>query len=502
MKAVILSRVSTKEQEDGHSLDAQTIFLKEYCKRKNLEVLKEFRIIESSTRGERKEFKEMLNFIEKQKIQIALVCHKVDRLQRSFKEYNRLNDLMYNNQLEIHFSSEGSILSKDSNSSQKMMWNMQITGSQFYTDSISDNVKRSVDKKIIDGTILYSAPLGYINLKDGKGGVEVDREKAIIIKKIFQEHSTGLYSLKYLKELAYKLGLRTKQDNPASISTIERILKNPFYYGYMRIHGKTVKHIYESIITKRLFEMCQNVINNRGYKKDYSKETKEPFIFSKLIRCKNCGCLISCEKKKGKYVYLRPNSKKDCNCKQISEKQALDLVNGVLDRFYIKESKLKILKNVMSEVFELKNKESNELLTSNRRQFDVLERKKNKLLNLYLNESITQNEYDKKKLGLQEMQHNINKQIQNLTESDESLIISIEYMLDVVSKSKYIFKSSGNRKKRRLLAIVFSNFILTDVSLCFALKKPFDAMVKLVKSSKWRPQRDSNPCCRLERPVS
>jgi len=446
MKAVILSRVSTKEQEDGHSLDAQTMLLRKYCKRKNLEIIKEFQIIESSTRGERKEFKEMLKYINSQKGTIALVCHKVDRLQRSFNESNLLNTQLQKGRLELHFTSENSILTKNSTSSQKAMWNMQIMMSQSFTDSISDNVKRSVDKKIIDGTILYSAPLGYINLKDGKGGVEVDREKAIIIKKIFQEHSTGLYSLKYLKELAYKLGLRTKQDNPASISTIERILKNPFYYGYMRIHGKTVKHIYEPIITKRLFEMCQNVINNRGYKKDYSKETKEPFIFSKLIRCKNCGCLISCEKKKGKYVYLRPNSKKDCNCKQISEKQALDLVNGVLDRFYIKESKLKILKNVMSEVFELKNKESNELLTSYRRQFDVLERKKNKLLNLCLNDSITQNEYDKEKLGLQEMQHKTNERIQNLTESDESLIISIEYMLDVVSKSKYIFKSSGNRK--------------------------------------------------------
>ena len=84
------------------------------------------------------------------------------------------------------------------------------------------------------------------------------------------------------------------------------------------------------------------------------------------------------------------------------------------------------------------------------------------------------------------MQHNINKQIQNLTESDESLIISIEYMLDVVSKSKYIFKSSGNRKKRRLINFLFSNLELDGINLCYSLKKPFDKLLDIEEISKWR----------------
>ena len=67
MKAVILSRVSTKEQQEGHSLDAQLKLLREYCDRQKLSIIKEFRIVESSTRGERKEFKEMLEYIDSQK---------------------------------------------------------------------------------------------------------------------------------------------------------------------------------------------------------------------------------------------------------------------------------------------------------------------------------------------------------------------------------------------------------------------------------------------------
>jgi DNA invertase Pin-like site-specific DNA recombinase len=40
MKAVILARVSSKEQEDGHSLDAQIANLELYAARKSLKISK------------------------------------------------------------------------------------------------------------------------------------------------------------------------------------------------------------------------------------------------------------------------------------------------------------------------------------------------------------------------------------------------------------------------------------------------------------------------------
>lgn len=62
MKAVILTRVSTKMQEERLSLCAQSKRLEEYAERRELDVIKRFEIIESSTRGERKRFMEMINF--------------------------------------------------------------------------------------------------------------------------------------------------------------------------------------------------------------------------------------------------------------------------------------------------------------------------------------------------------------------------------------------------------------------------------------------------------
>jgi site-specific DNA recombinase len=67
MKAIILSRVSTKKQEEGHSIAAATTACCEYCARKGLKVIKTFELVESSTRGERREFPAMLEFAQAQK---------------------------------------------------------------------------------------------------------------------------------------------------------------------------------------------------------------------------------------------------------------------------------------------------------------------------------------------------------------------------------------------------------------------------------------------------
>ena len=79
MKAIILARVSTKEQEEGYSIAAQRQRLVEYCARKNFDVIRTFELIESSTRGERKEFTVMLDFARAQNQTIAIVADAVDR---------------------------------------------------------------------------------------------------------------------------------------------------------------------------------------------------------------------------------------------------------------------------------------------------------------------------------------------------------------------------------------------------------------------------------------
>src|SRR6266576_4757483 len=166
MKAIILARVSTKEQEEGYSIAAKRQRLAEYCARKGLDVIRTFELIESSTRGERKEFTGMLDFAKAQNQMIAIVADAVDRFQRSFKESVLIDELIRKEQVELHFYREGMIIGKGATPTDIMRWDFSVMGAKSYVLNLSENVRRSLDYKRRNGEWGGKAPLGYLNERD------------------------------------------------------------------------------------------------------------------------------------------------------------------------------------------------------------------------------------------------------------------------------------------------------------------------------------------------
>ena len=93
-KAILFARVSSREQEQGASIDAQIHNIEKYCERQGLSILSQrFVITESSTKGDRPTFVKMLNFAKSQSQPVAIVADCIDRIQRSFRESIELGDL-------------------------------------------------------------------------------------------------------------------------------------------------------------------------------------------------------------------------------------------------------------------------------------------------------------------------------------------------------------------------------------------------------------------------
>jgi site-specific DNA recombinase len=84
VKAIILARVSSKEQEDNNSIPSQVRRLNDYAVRFGLEIIDTYQLVESSTKANRTKFNELIARIISSKEPIALVTDTVDRLQRSF----------------------------------------------------------------------------------------------------------------------------------------------------------------------------------------------------------------------------------------------------------------------------------------------------------------------------------------------------------------------------------------------------------------------------------
>lgn len=352
-EAVIFARVSSEKQEKGASIDAQKESVYEYCKNKGLKIIKEFIITESTIRGERKQYKEMLKFVASRTKKTAIVVNCVDRLQRSYKDTPILDDLRKKGLIEVHFLKENLILSKDSRGIDILFWNMCVLMANSYILSLSDNVRRSLEYNWSQGKWQSLAPIGYLNQKDkhGKSIIVIDEERAPIIKRLFEEYATGLHTAQSLLILACKLGLTAKEtyseETPQrkrfiSRTKIYEILRNPFYAGIMCVKGKLMPHIHGKIIDKKLYDQVQQIMDAKGMESEIHKHQQKykvkKFAFRGIVLCGRCHHLMSpdCKTKtNGKqYTYLRCYNK--CGQMPINETILLkQLETEVFAKFFI-----------------------------------------------------------------------------------------------------------------------------------------------------------------------
>ena len=213
-QAIVFARVSSKKQKDkGVSLDVQMETITQYCIDNGLKIVKDLSIDESSTKGERKQYHEMLDFAKTCPGKIAIIVNYVDRLQRSYDDTYELNKLRKEGKIEIHFLKESLIITKDSAAMDLTFWNMHVLMANFQVNTMIDKVKASQTQNWAAGKWQGLAPIGYLNAKDEdrKATLIIDTERAPIIKILFEEYATGLHSLQSLWYKARELGLTSKE---------------------------------------------------------------------------------------------------------------------------------------------------------------------------------------------------------------------------------------------------------------------------------------------------
>ena len=487
--AVLLCRVSSAEQAEGYSLDGQEDRLVAFCKHNNIQIDRVFKFYESSTRGVRKKFLTMLDYIKAMKQPVLLVTDKVDRLQRSFKHANIIENLIVNGKLAIHYVTENLTIDQDTSSKERLMHNVLISFAQDYADTISENVKRSQVRMRKEGLALSHVPIGYLRYRDkeNKTHVVVDENTAPIVIKIFEMYATGLYTYEMLRKFAEESGLITRRaKKPLVKSDIENMIKNKFYCGYIVPHDKKTpeyEHIYPRLISYDLYQQCKDV--RKGRQKTYNKTTKKEYIFNKLIRCVKCGCCLSAYTKKEKYVYLRPNNKKKCDCKQINEMEAEKMVTDVLGTLSMSED---VLKEYIDRVQKRYNKEHNVELTQHKlleSNYSTIDNKLSRLLDIYIEGSISKDEYDSKRELLNAEKQELQEKLQSFNTDTEEVYVTLELLLTLVSKAKSLYQSSRIDIKRQIIKVVFSNLFINGSKLGYAIKKPLEEFFKKATCLEW-----------------
>ncbi len=510
-QAIIFARVSTKDQfVNGASIPAQIQKMKEYCEKKNLRVLKIFEIPESSTNGERKLFYEMINYVKAQNHKTAITVYCIDRLQRGYNECATLDQLRLTARIELHFYKEGLVLDKDSNSSEISRWDFGILGAKMYVGALRDNVKRTQEFKRKEGQWLAFAPIGYMNIttEDGKSDVVIDPERGPIVQMLFKEYATGNYSLQDLEAIAHKFGLKSRRrkcTHTIGRGQIHDMLRNPFYYGMMRIHRKSkqynvsyLPHRHTPLISEELFNQVQDVLNGRKQVPSKPWYREQNFVLRGLVRCAHCGKLMTTEqhtKKSGLvFRYLKCNNKnKTCHQELVSEEEILQQFEDQL--FGQMNFTPAMIKNIQAVVKE-KLKEDSQANSLYKKklteQLQLVEDRKKKLLVAWLDSKIDEATYKNMTSDTDKEIASIQAQIDKYANYNKELDSTLEKISDIALHAKSYFQSSIISKKHEILKLLLSNSEVNGKKLTFSIIKPFDKLLFSKGCMVWYLQSDSN----------
>ena len=471
MKYIIYARKSI-EDEDRQvlSIESQLAELREFAAKEKLEIVASLCEAKTAKEPGRTKFAEMLSLIEKGKAEGILSWHP-DRLARNAVDGGKI----------IHLIDKGIIKSLKFPTfwfepTPQGLFILQIAfgQSKYYVDNLRENVTRGMRQKIRNGVWPLWAPLGYLNNPITRG-IDVDKKKATLIKKMSEVYSTGNHTLKEMSEWCKRVGLKSNLDNDISPGQVQTTLQNIFYIGLMKYKGEVFEGKHKPIISKKLFDKVREVLKERGK----PQKIKHNFAFLGFMKCP-CSAAITAEKKikpSGReYTYYRCTKKKGpCPEKHFLREEALiEQIRNYLQKVSLSSQDTeKVLAELKKD--ELKAKEQTKNLVQNlKRGSTEIEARLEKLLDVYLNEVISAEEYTSRKQKILTQKLELQERIRDFEQKGLSWLEPAREFVLKLNYAEKLLNSENYAEMKTFLKNIGLNHILQNQKLIFSFNSPFN----------------------------
>ena len=299
-----LYRVSTKGQVDKDDIPMQKTSCREFAERNGWTILKEFQ--EKGVSGfkvsasDRDAIQDLKTAAEKKEFDVLLVF-MFDRIGRIDDETPFVVEWFIKHGIEVWSVNEGE--QRMDSHVDKLMNYIRFWQANGESQKTSARVKTRLNQMTLDGKFTGGvAPFGYKLIKSGeinKKGKElmdivIDDDEAPIVKMIFNMTIKEGYGSYRMADYLNNQGVRTHNNSKFQCNTVNRILKNKLYCGYMISGGIESPYIERlQIIDENVFEQAQYILNQRSNKNEEKKQiartTKGSTLLSGNIYCAHCG---------------------------------------------------------------------------------------------------------------------------------------------------------------------------------------------------------------------
>lgn len=402
----------------------------------------------SGTTDKRPNFQRMIRLAEQGLIDI-IYTKSISRFSRNVKDLLSYCEILKDHGVNLIFEENGIELL---NSSGSLLLTILGAVAQMEVENTSDHINWTLKQKMEKGELVGQAnPLGYdiVNKQ-----LVINEEEAETVRYIFQRYLEGVGASTIAKELG-RMGIKTKKGNSAwHTSTVMGIIKNEKYTGEL-IQGKTytvntighkrkdnhgearqykLENNHEAIISVEDWKKAQAITDNRcisyvdGRRRGTTQNSSQSDFTSKLV-CAYCGKHFVRRKAHAGTKYEKIIWKCTTVCKDGRAKCPNSV--AAIEEDFIRQSVVGMIKNLIDDkeaMFYLSNEQLRKLLKQSDKKKDKLAveidkcknaiklktKKKAKILEMYLDEKITEEEFDKQRADIDEEISSMQKWLNDL----------------------------------------------------------------------------------------
>ncbi len=470
---------SESEERQAKSIEAQIQELTDLANKENLFIAETFIESKSAKIPGRKEFARMIEKIYASKEPVSILAWHPDRLARNSIDGGQI---IYLIDLKKICGLKFSTFWFEPTPQGLFMLQVAFGQSKYYSDNLSENVKRGVRQKLRRGEWIGKAPVGYLNNPKTRN-IDPDPVKSKVIKKLFKEFAEGKHSLDSARQRLSFFGIASKSGNLLSLSHMHWIFTNWLYTGIIKYKGESFEGKYEPIVDRATFEAVQKLFKLRSRPRVI--KSKHDFALTGIFTCGECGCSITAQFAKGHggtYRYYRCTKKK-CKCSQgyLREDRMQNQLRDVLKTVALPDG---WAHEMLAHVEELEREEQKNLISfaqSIENKIKDTEERLDKLVNAFLEETIEKDIYLKKKEELIKLKTNLSQQKDDFGQKSNSRLEPMKNWIESAQLAGTLAFSKDFCCEKSLLEKIGSNLILRDKKIQMNLVAPYSLIAKYKK---------------------
>lgn len=424
MNIAAYCRVSTDKSDQLNSLETQKEFFLEYTKRTGDNLIKLYADegISGTKIKNRKEFQRMLADAEKGLFDMVVV-KDISRFARNTV------DLLQSVRKLKSLGIETQFLTANMTSMGNSEFVLTIFGALAQEESANTSKRIKFGKKMnAEKGRVPNIVFGYDKMIGDYFNLSINENEAKAIRQIFQWYTEEGYGGSKIANMLNERGIKTKRGNNWSQNSVCRILTNEIYTGKI-INGKEEiadfltgqrKEKNESewfvtirpelrIIEDEVFDKAQDILKGRhdSFKITHERQSNK-YLFSTLIKCKECGWSFRRTVRQYKNTYVRwvcsgHNGKGADSCPNAVTVDEEELIQALQEYFQEILSKKKKVINYVIKEFQRVYKAKDENIEYEKQlnaELNKLRKSREKYMDMYTDDLISREELNEKIGGM------------------------------------------------------------------------------------------------------